>query len=217
MTNGAILAQSIIAFGILSGLYVLIFKQRWKVSTSFISVGTSIVLNTRELGCLRLTIAAYAAFISHGHFVSAATFFPLNFYTVWNWYLLTAYFVLGGVCSLVSWFRSEGTELQEGYIKQSQKTLQEQLEIRNDDDNTAQNGSTHQQGIFRKILPQLVQMCLHVLLTTLPIINVVFWVVLVPVLTNLPDSDQAQMFKDICFSFWSYNMHGCQRLTKDGV
>eukprot|EP01023_Acetabularia_acetabulum_P018234 TRINITY_DN19210_c0_g1_i1.p1 TRINITY_DN19210_c0_g1~~TRINITY_DN19210_c0_g1_i1.p1 ORF type:complete len:370 (-),score=16.66 TRINITY_DN19210_c0_g1_i1:1768-2877(-) len=104
--------------------------------------------------------------------------------------------------------------------------MNQEDEIKNElqSNSTNHNNTTHDDKQTQKLNPnksspqynttietklsQFVCMTLHIFLTALPIIDLVFWFVLVPYLTALKDPEKLKYFNKICFAFSSYNMHG---------
>jgi len=144
--------------------------------------GGSTIISTSTLLIIRLIFAIYTVGLGIYQLVIRGVF-HLRFYTIWNWWILSLYFVLSSIASY-------------------------RLIQRNKRSSSADSRSPN--PCCEVNLARLCQAFYTITSVTVVIVDCVTWLVLVPMLTKDPRSSLESRinFEQMFYSFLSYNQHG---------
>ncbi|KAK9844666.1 hypothetical protein WJX74_005289 [Apatococcus lobatus] len=154
----------------------LLSKRPWNPSRQGAKDATNEAVSASSTGSPRLLLA-FRAFVAvwslvvGGRQLLAKGPIVLKFYTVWNWWLMTAFFWLAAAASI------------QGQMKKS-----------------VSSSTANRVGRAAIIL-------YHMNSTTVWIVDVLCWALLVPMLTSDPDQQLVAFWKSQFYNFTSYNMH----------
>jgi hypothetical protein len=128
-----------------------------------------------------------------------------KFYTVWNYYLLIAFFA---TASLASYTAARRKRLS---VKELKKGDADAVADADADADGHSNGSEEV-----NTLGYIVMVLFHINLTTVFIVDVLTWTVLWPMLKQNPDPTKVARFQQELFNWVSYNQHGANAFLMVG-
>ncbi|KAG2483879.1 hypothetical protein HYH03_017273 [Edaphochlamys debaryana] len=176
--------------------------------------GTSGLVPTAALLAYRALMAAYIGGMGANQLRNMGTY-CLKFYTIWNWWLLAAYFTLA---ALASWtcLCAERAESSRGPNRQPPTANGKAAASANGGDGGAEGSAARLPPAPLRAATGLSRWCHALFMTnsaTVIIVDAVCWGVLYPMLKNGPQSAETQrIIQRLLLSYTSYNQHGFNAL-----